>query len=113
MKLVKSKQRVADHGEVFTPDWLVEAIAMTPVLWGYPSRGVRPSGVVLAGCVIPGQPAAWKCPVCSRGFQQDLSEGDLGAARSFETAAGGTGASSDGVFGALRRIAFRMTRRSD
>lgn len=23
-KLVKSKQRVADHGEVFTPDWLVE-----------------------------------------------------------------------------------------
>lgn len=22
--LVKSKQRVADHGEVFTPDWLVE-----------------------------------------------------------------------------------------
>src|SRR2546422_2988463 len=26
MKLVKSKQRVADHGEVFTPDWLVEAM---------------------------------------------------------------------------------------
>lgn len=24
MKLVKSKQRVADHGEVFTPGWLVE-----------------------------------------------------------------------------------------
>lgn len=24
MSLVKSKQRVADHGEVFTPDWLVE-----------------------------------------------------------------------------------------
>ena len=26
MKLVKSKQRVADHGEVFTPDWMVEAM---------------------------------------------------------------------------------------
>lgn len=26
MTLVKSKQRVADHGEVFTPDWLVEAM---------------------------------------------------------------------------------------
>lgn len=24
MILIKSKQRVADHGEVFTPDWLVE-----------------------------------------------------------------------------------------
>lgn len=26
MSLVKSAQRVADHGEVFTPDWLVEAM---------------------------------------------------------------------------------------
>ena len=26
MKSVKSKQRVADHGEVFTPDWTVEAM---------------------------------------------------------------------------------------
>jgi len=26
MNLIKSKQRVADHGEVFTPDWLVEAM---------------------------------------------------------------------------------------
>jgi len=26
VRLVKSKQRVADHGEVFTPDWLVEAM---------------------------------------------------------------------------------------
>lgn len=26
MSLVKSKQRVADHGEVFTPDWLVQAM---------------------------------------------------------------------------------------
>ena len=24
VKLVKSKQRVADHGEVFTPAWMVE-----------------------------------------------------------------------------------------
>ena len=26
MTLVKSKQRVADHGEVFTPPWMVEAM---------------------------------------------------------------------------------------
>ncbi len=26
MTLIKSKQRVADHGEVFTPMWLVEAM---------------------------------------------------------------------------------------
>ncbi|NQV05258.1 N-6 DNA methylase [bacterium] len=26
MKLVRSKQRVADHGEVFTPAWMVEAM---------------------------------------------------------------------------------------
>lgn len=26
MELVKSKQRVADHGEVFTPEWMVEAM---------------------------------------------------------------------------------------
>lgn len=26
MRLVKSKQRVADHGEVFTPAWMVEAL---------------------------------------------------------------------------------------
>lgn len=26
MSLIKSKQRVADHGEVFTPDWMVEAM---------------------------------------------------------------------------------------
>jgi hypothetical protein len=26
MALVKSKQRVADHGEVFTPEWMVEAM---------------------------------------------------------------------------------------
>ncbi len=26
MSLVKSKQRVADHGEVFTPEWMVEAM---------------------------------------------------------------------------------------
>ena len=26
MSLVRSKQRVADHGEVFTPAWLVEAM---------------------------------------------------------------------------------------
>ena len=26
MNLVKSKQRVADHGEVFTPAWMVDAM---------------------------------------------------------------------------------------
>lgn len=26
MNLVKSKQRVADHGEVFTPPWMVDAM---------------------------------------------------------------------------------------
>src|SRR5262245_44534831 len=26
MRLVKSKQRLADHGEVFTPAWLIEAM---------------------------------------------------------------------------------------
>ena len=26
MTLIKSKQRVADHGEVFTPSWMVEAM---------------------------------------------------------------------------------------
>src|SRR3954464_14498773 len=26
MSLIKSKQRIADHGEVFTPDWMVEAM---------------------------------------------------------------------------------------
>ena len=26
MSLVKSKQRVADHGEVFTPEWMVDAM---------------------------------------------------------------------------------------
>ena len=26
MSLVKSKKRVADHGEVFTPAWMVEAM---------------------------------------------------------------------------------------
>ena len=26
MNTVKSKQRVADHGEVFTPAWMVEAM---------------------------------------------------------------------------------------
>lgn len=26
MNLVKSKRRVADHGEVFTPAWMVEAM---------------------------------------------------------------------------------------
>ncbi len=26
MNLIKSKQRVSDHGEVFTPEWTVDAM---------------------------------------------------------------------------------------
>ena len=26
MRLIKSKKRVADHGEVFTPAWMVDAM---------------------------------------------------------------------------------------
>ena len=26
MNIIKSKQRVSDHGEVFTPEWLVDAM---------------------------------------------------------------------------------------
>lgn len=26
MSLIKSKKRVADHGEVFTPEWMVDAM---------------------------------------------------------------------------------------
>lgn len=33
MNTIKSKQRVADHVEVFTPAWLVEAIAGCTTLW--------------------------------------------------------------------------------
>ena len=25
-RLVKSKQRVADHGEVFTPEWIIDSM---------------------------------------------------------------------------------------
>jgi len=33
MNTIKSKQRVADHGEVFTPAWMVEAMAGCTTLW--------------------------------------------------------------------------------
>ena len=33
MNTIKSKQRVADHGEVFTPAWPVEAMAGCSTLW--------------------------------------------------------------------------------
>ena len=29
MSLIKSKQRIADHGEVFTPAWMVEALPLS------------------------------------------------------------------------------------
>jgi hypothetical protein len=45
MSLVKSRQRVPDHGEVFTPAWKVEAMldqdgqAITFAEWGYLGKG--------------------------------------------------------------------------
>ena len=48
MTLLKSKQRVADHGEVFTPPWLVAAmlereVALIPTLklWSWELRRFR------------------------------------------------------------------------
>lgn len=39
MTLVKSKHRVADHGEVFTPAWLVEAMQGGPLPGSWARRG--------------------------------------------------------------------------
>lgn len=33
MTTIKSKQRVANHGEVFTPAWLVEAMLDCTTMW--------------------------------------------------------------------------------
>jgi len=53
MSLFKSKQRVADHGEVFTPAWMVEAMldlvkdetgASTPFLEPRAGAGTSSSG---------------------------------------------------------------------
>lgn len=52
MNLTKSKQRVADHGEVFTPAWTVEAMldrgpALKPVMRHhvYQSDGYFPAAL--------------------------------------------------------------------
>jgi hypothetical protein len=42
MNDIKSKQRVADHGEVFTPAWMVEAmldLVKDETEWGYLGKG--------------------------------------------------------------------------
>ncbi len=52
---------------------------LTPVLWGLLAE-LPPRPVVFGGCVVPTNPAAWKCGHCERGFRRDLSRGSLGAA---------------------------------
>ena len=49
---------------------------MTRIVWGLPV-GSWPPGVELAGCAEPLWPAVWRCRPCARGFQEDLSEGEL------------------------------------
>ena len=46
LNYIKSIQRVADHGEVFTPAWMVEAIkgCMTPWWRGSDARSGEPVG---------------------------------------------------------------------
>ncbi len=46
LNYIKSKQRVADHGEVFTPAWMVEAMAGCTTLWrrGSDARSGEPVG---------------------------------------------------------------------
>jgi hypothetical protein len=48
MNLVKSKDRVADHGEVFTPGWLVEA--MLDLVKGETERIDSRTGCWSVGC---------------------------------------------------------------
>ena len=50
MELVRSKQRVADHGEVFTPPWMVEAMLdLVKELDGEMCRSVISSIKAVAG----------------------------------------------------------------
>ena len=65
MDLVKSKHRVADHGEVFTPSWLVEAMLDLVKLVG--DFRVTPAGAIGAASG-PARPASWTeqgCPFYS------------------------------------------------
>lgn len=41
MDLIKSKQRVADHGEVFTPPWMVDAMLGLAAAAGSPCSLIR------------------------------------------------------------------------
>lgn len=53
---------------------------LTRVVFGLPTPGFYENQtypVVLAGCIVPRDAAAWKCESCERGFQRDLSEGNL------------------------------------
>lgn len=48
MNSIKSKQRVADHGEVFTPAWMVEVIQMNQAVFAfrrYEDASLRYTGI--------------------------------------------------------------------
>jgi hypothetical protein len=48
MNSIKSKQRVADHGEVFTPAWMVEAMQMNQAVFAfrrYEDASLRYTGI--------------------------------------------------------------------
>ena len=54
--------------------------SLIPVVWGLPGPGFFENltyPVVLGGCIVPQSAAVWKCGSCQRGFQRDLSEGNL------------------------------------
>jgi len=48
MNTIKSKQRVADHGEVFTSPWLVESVQMNQAVFAlrrYEDASLRYTGI--------------------------------------------------------------------
>jgi hypothetical protein len=54
--------------------------SLTRVIWGLPGsslQGDPTRQVEFGGCVVPIDPAVWKCAACERGFKRDLTEGDL------------------------------------
>ena len=54
MNYVKSKQRVADHGEVFTPPWMVEAMLdLVKDIWA--DRAIQSMGKTIEE-VLPPKP---------------------------------------------------------
>ena len=77
--LIRSKKRVADHGEVFTPAWLVEACST--------SSRTRPSGSTPVCWNRPAGPATSSSQSCRKlaavepGTEERLREAALRAAR--------------------------------